>query len=589
MLGIRVSPRRLLAVALFAVLSALAIPEGQAVGITNAADDLRTGWYGDQYSLTPQLVASAEFARRFDVPIQGQVYAQPLVYKGSLIVATEANWIYRMDPENGTVFWSKSLGVPWNAGDIGCGDLTPTIGVTGTPVLDDTTETIYLVSKTYNSGTSGPAAYWMHALDLFTGRERANFPVKIQGAAQNNASASFNPTKQLQRPGLLLLDGVVYAGFGGHCDFTVWHGWVAGVSTSGVLKALWVTRSGNQNGAAIWQSGGGLVSDGPGRLFITTGNGGSPTTPIPGNTPPANLGNVVARLAVQGNGTLQAVDFFSPYNAGHLDAVDLDLASSAATGLPSQYFGTAGYPHLLVQAGKEGFVYLMNRDNLGGCQQGSGGSDNVIQRLGNYGGVWSRPSVWPGDGGWVYIVHSDNAFRAYQYGVDGTGKPKLTSAGTTAENFGFGTGAPVVTSSGTTGGSALIWVIKLTDTNGLNAQLRAYDAVPGAGVLNLRFSSTIGTATKFTPPGVGADRIYVGTRDGHLLAYGATAINLTVTKSATPGSVHLGWSGGNAPFILQRSPGAKFPSSTTLVDRQPATSYDDPVLADANSYFYLTQ
>src|SRR5438093_1678689 len=163
----------------------------RASGITNSADDLRTGWYSDQQSLTPQLVSSGPFSQVFSTPITGQVYAQPLVYKGSLIVATEANWVYRIDPENGNIFWSKNLGPAWNASDIGCGDLTPTIGVTGTPVIDESNGTVYLVSKTYASGTSGTARYYMHALDVISGTERTSFPVEIQGTAQNNSQEMF--------------------------------------------------------------------------------------------------------------------------------------------------------------------------------------------------------------------------------------------------------------------------------------------------------------------------------------------------------------------------------------------------------------
>ncbi|PYT07771.1 MAG: hypothetical protein DMF49_07125 [Acidobacteria bacterium] len=511
----------------------------RASGITNSADDLRTGWYSDQQSLTPQLVSSGPFSQVFSTPITGQVYAQPLVYKGSLIVATEANWVYRIDPENGNIFWSKNLGPAWNASDIGCGDLTPTIGVTGTPVIDDTTDTIYLFSKSYESGTSGPAIYYVHALDVFTGGERTGFPVHVQGTAQNNPNATFDPTKQLQRPGLLLMDGVVYAAFGGHCDITVWRGWIFGVSTSGQIKARWVSRSGSTNsGAAVWHSGGALVSDGPGRIFVSTGNGGSPTSPIPGNMPPANLGNSIVHLQVQPDGTLNAVDFFTPYNASTLDTFDQDLGSCGPTGLPSQYFGTPAHPNLMFTAGKEGYVYLLDRDSLGGCKQAANGRDNVVDRKGNYGGVWSHPAVWPGDGGYFYLPHnSPGPFRIYKYGLDGTGNPSIQLVASSSDNFGLSSSAPVVTSDGTTSGSALVWIVR-----------------------------------------------DVGARDGHVLSFGPPVINLLVTKSA---DVHLAWSGGNAPYRLRRAADARFTSPVVLLDHSSATSFDDPVLGDGNSYFYL--
>jgi hypothetical protein len=242
----------------------------------------------------------------------------------------------------------------------------------------------------------------MDAINLGTGTERPGFPVQLGGSAQNFPAQTFQPTKQLQRPGLLLLNGVVYAAFGSDCDFSPWQGWVFGVSTAGEVKARWVALP-SGDGAGIWQSGAGLMSDGSGTLVIATGNGGAPGTPAPANAPPNSLGESIVRLAVQPDGSLKAVNFFAPFDAGELDAHDADFASGGVTGLNDQYFGTPGSPHLAVAVGKDGYVYLLNRDSLGGFKQGSGGGDNVVQRIGPYGGVWSRPGVWPGDGGWVYI------------------------------------------------------------------------------------------------------------------------------------------------------------------------------------------
>ncbi len=200
------------------------------------------------------------------------------------------------------------------------------------------------------------------------------------------------------------------------------------------------------------------------------------------------------------------------------------------TGLPNEYFGTATIPHLAVAVGKQGYVYLLNRDSLGGIGQGPSGSDNVVQRIGPYGGVWSRPGVWPGDGGWVYIPTASGGesasgsagnLRVYSYGLSGTGTPTLSLQATSSDAFGFGTGAPVITSDGTTSGSALVWMIWMPSGAGTGAQLRAYDPVPVNGRPVLRWSAPIGTATKFETPGVGAGRLYVGTRDGHVLGFGS--------------------------------------------------------------------
>jgi hypothetical protein len=291
-----------------------------AAGVTNSADDLRTGWYPDQRALSPEVVSGGDFGQLWSTPVTGQVYAQPLLANGTLLIGTEANHVYGLDPATGAVRWGKPLGTPerpeppWNPADLACGDLTPAIGVTATPVVDQATNTAYLTSKTYVSGTSGPARWYLHALDVSTGAERAGFPVVLEGNAQNAPGQQFDPTHHLQRPGLLLLDGVIYAAFGSHCDRAPWQGWIFGVSTAGTITARWVGVT-TGDGAGIWHSGSGLMSDGPGTIVVGTGNPGAPPLPTPGHTPPASLGESIVRLKVQPDGSLRAVDFFAPYDA----------------------------------------------------------------------------------------------------------------------------------------------------------------------------------------------------------------------------------------------------------------------------------
>jgi lectin family protein/ASPM-SPD-2-Hydin domain-containing protein/HYDIN/CFA65/VesB family protein/putative pyrroloquinoline-quinone-binding quinoprotein len=519
------------ALALALLLTLLSVTAALGSGITNSADDLRDGWYPEQASLTPQLVSGGTFGKLWSTSVEGSVYAQPLLENGTLLVATEANKVYGLDPATGASRWPApvSLGTPWKAADIGCGDLTPTIGVTATPVIDPVANIAYMTHKTYASGSSGTARWYMDAIEMSNGKEKAGFPVALGGSAQNQPGQTFAPTTELQRPGLLLMEGVVYAAFGSSCDTPPWQGWVFGVSTAGQVKARWVSIA-SSSGAGIWQSGAGLNSDGPGTLMVSTGNGGAPTGPIPGKSPPASLGESIVRLAVQGDGSLKPVDFFAPFDARQLDSWDADFASGGITGLNDKYFGTASVPHLAVAVGKNGYVYLLNRESLGGIGEGSGGSDNVVQRIGPYGGVWARPGVWPGDGGWVYIPTASGGttgngtsgfLRVYQYGVSGTGKPTLSLQATSSDAFGFSSGAPVITSNGTASGSALMWTEWAPNGTGSGAQLRAYDPIPVGGKPVLRWSAPIGTSSKFATPGVGAGRLYVGTRDGKVLGFGS--------------------------------------------------------------------
>jgi hypothetical protein len=500
--------------------------------VTNNRDTLRTGWYPNQPGLSPSKVTRTSFGPLFAAAVDGQVYAQPLVSQGTLIVATENNNVYGLAAGTGVQKWTRNLGVPWTV-NIACPDLTPVIGVTSTPVIDAATNTAYLVNKTYASGTSGPAAWWMHALNVATGAERAGFPVALRGTAQNAPARTFAPTNQLQRPGLLLLNGVVYAAFGSICDISPYAGWIFGVTTAGTLRTRWSAMTSSADGAGIWQSGSGIMSDGLNRLFVATGNGGFVLTgPTPGSSPPADLGIAVVRLAVQADGTLQPKDFFSPRNAPDSSTRNIDLGAGGPVGLPNAYFGTSQLPHLAFIQGKDGYGYLLNRDNLGGYRQGVGGTDAVVKRIGPFGGVWGKLGVWPGDGGYLYIVTanpnggtdlvSSGNLLVYKYGLDSTGTPTITLAAKSSDSFPFGSGSPVVTSNGTTSGSALVWTIWRSDQPPTKpSELRAYDPIPVNGRPVLHWSAPIGTATKFSVPTIDSGRAYVGTNSGVVIAFGA--------------------------------------------------------------------
>ncbi len=517
-------------VALLSTLFLLAFAgQASASGVTNSGDDLRTGWYPGESLITPELLEGGTFGQEWSTKVEGQVYAQPLLYNGTLLVATERNSIYGLDPSTGAAKWSKTLphGTPWNPADIGCADLTPSIGVTATPVIDSSTGTAYLTHKSYASGTSGPATWWMDAIEMSTGNEKAGFPVEMGGEAQNFPGLGFDAANELQRPGLLLLEGVVYAAFGSHCDHDPYQGWVFGVSTSGAVKARWAADG---DGAGIWQSGAGLTSDGAGRILLSTGNGFDFAPPIPGSTPPEALGQSVVRLQVQSDGTLKAADFFAPYDANELNTWDADFGSGGVTGLPNAYFGTPETPHLAVAVGKDGYVYLLNRDNLGGYGTGPSGQDNVVARIGPNGGVWSRPGVWPGEGGWVYIPTASAGHSAggssgnldiYHYALSPSGKPKLSLEGESPEAFGFSSGPPVITSNGIEKGSALVWDVWAPNGGGEGAELRAYAAQPVEKKAVLLWSKPVGKAAKFSTPGVGLGRLYVGTRDETVVAFGS--------------------------------------------------------------------
>jgi PQQ-like domain len=496
--------------------------------VTGAADNLRTGWYPDEPSRTPSLLSGSNFKQVFKTSLEGQIYAQPLIADGTLLVVTEDDWAYGLDPITGAVRWEKQFGEPFDSSEIGCTDLEPHVGITGTPVIDTETNVAYFVSNSYIVPKNHTASAWyMNAIELGSGNEVANFPVEIDGGAQNlPPGVEFEAPKELQRPALLMMNGVVYAGFGSHCDKEPYEGWIVGVPIAGhVVTTKWATSA---HGGSIWQAGGGLVSDDPGQILFNTGNdnfeaGVFDPPEGPGSKPPeGKLGESVVRVEVQPAGTLKATDFFSPFNSKELDEGDADLGSSAPVALPSQYFGTASVPELLLQEGKQGVVYLLNRRDLGGR---TNNDSTVVQKPSPSGGVWGAAAVWPGEGGYVYIpAVGPGVFRFYKYGVE-AGMPKLSLEATSLEEFAFGSGSPIVTSAGTTSGTAAVWITRCPEPADLgqgckNAELVAYSPVPGKGkeVVPL-WRAPIATAAKFTRPYPNAGHVYVGNNEGALFGF----------------------------------------------------------------------
>ncbi|MHA3702940.1 choice-of-anchor D domain-containing protein [Jatrophihabitans sp. YIM 134969] len=517
-----------------------AAPTARADSTTVSHDSLRTAWDPNEPGLAPAAVSSSDFGQLFATQLDGQIYAQPVVGDGTVLAVTENDKAYGLDAVTGAVKWSRDMGPFWPASAIGCGDLVPNVGMTATPVLDPNTHTAYFTAKVADGPDLDHPTWYMHAVDIRTGAERNGFPRAIAGAATNDPTHPFNAKTAMQRPGLLLMNGVVYAGFASHCDYAPYVGYIVGVNAStGVQTSMWATQSlSRASGAGIWQSGGGLVSDGSGRIFFATGNGVSPTAG-PGSRPPASLGESVVRVDVAADGTMKAGDFFSPVNNTNLDRDDADLGSGGPMALPDG-FGTTAHPHLMVQVGKDGRVYLLDRDDLGGNAQGAGATDDVLQTAGPYNGVWGSPAFYGGSGGYVYTIENNGYLRAYKVGVSGAGLPSLTSVGTSVSTWGYTSGSPAVTSSGTTAGSALVWGVYASGANGSNGQLRAYDAVPVNGVMNLRYSAPIGTATKFAKVATDNGRAYVGTRDGKVFGFGRPAAGVLTASPTDFGSVAVG-------------------------------------------------
>ncbi|HEY4396838.1 MAG TPA: hypothetical protein VGO28_04130 [Acidimicrobiia bacterium] len=476
---------------------------------------------------------------------------------GTLVVATESNDIYGFDAADGHQLWTRNLGVPWNSSDIGCSDVGQTVGITSTPAIDTTTHTAYMTSKTYDS--NGAAIYKVRAIDLADGSDKSSFAngVTIAGAASNAPTKGFDAKNLLQRPGpLMMSNGFLYAAFGGLCDTAPYRGWVVGVNKSnGAVATRWTDEAGlldpnppetGRPGGGIWQSGGHLVEDN-GDIVAVSGNGDMPSAPTAGSAAPSTLalGESVIRLRPAPiTGVLQAVDFWTPCNAQDLADRDLDLGSGAPLVLPTPQFPA----NLLLVVGKAAPLYLLHRDNLGGFQQGGAGScsdnsgsagDNIVSSFSPGGafGPWATPSVWPGDGGLIYLPYQAylSSPKVLAYRVSGGGTPTLSIAGQSNDDpYGFGSSSAIVTSTGTSSGSALMWIVRLPGGDGVGAELRAYDPVPVNGNLTLRGRWSIGQGTKFNTPTVHNGRMYVGSQDGFVHAFGAVPPSTAAAQSPPP-------------------------------------------------------
>lgn len=485
---------------------------------------MRTGAYTDETVLAPSNVSSQTFGKLFSAQIDGDAYAQPLYVPGVNIpgagnhnvvyVATEHDSVYAFDADSGVLLWKRSFIDPANGiatvpyMDTGCTNLTPEIGITGTPVIDPATGTLYVVAMTKENGVY---FHRLHALDIATGAEKFGGPVTITAAAPGTGPGSVGGTvtmeqlKALQRSALLLEDGVVYVAFASNCDIAPYDGWVLGYDASDLAQLYAYNDAPDGSQAGIWMSGGGpAASPDAGDIYVSTGNG-----TFDANTGGPDYGDSVLRLS-PGASALSPVDFFTPSNQAALDVQDLDLGSSGVTLLPDQASGPA---HLLVTSDKQGTIYLIDRDNMGGFN--SSGDQIVQEMAGAVVGTFSTPSFWNGT---MYLIGSGDVPKAFELSGG-----KFDSAPTSQSSvaFGFPGATTSISSNGASGGIVwAIWyagsptrpVLSAFDASDLSNELYAADQNPQRDLDATGY-------VKFTVPTVANGKVYVGTTS-ELDAYG---------------------------------------------------------------------
>lgn len=486
-------------------------------------DTLRSGQNIHETILTTALVNVNTFGKLFSQPVDGQVYAEPLVVynlqivgKGThsvVYVATENDSVYAFDSNgntgnNASPLWQASFINPAKgittipSTDLGTIAISPQIGITGTPVIDPNNETLYVVAATKENG-----AYFqrLHALDIRTGVEKFGGPVVIAASVKGSGTGSvkgfvsFDPLRSNQRPGLLLVNGVVYIAWASHGLETVfpYHGWVIGYNESTLAQAaaFCVTPNGDQGG--IWQSGDGLAADTLGNIFFMAGNG-----TFDANKSGGDYGMSFVRLSSIGG--LKVADYFTPFDAVKESASDLDLGSGGPLLFPYQNGATD--PYLAVGAGKDGTLYLVNRDKMGGFNSKS---NNIVQQIPKaFGGnsVYSTPAYWQGN---LYYWGLYDTLRIFQMkdGLLGTA-PIATSTYSLAPPG----ATPVISSNGAANG--IVWALDTSDALSGPAVLHALDAHTAVELYNSTQSPTrdqAANAVKFTIPTVANGKVYVGT------------------------------------------------------------------------------
>jgi len=638
------SPTTLAAVAVgpaLLIAAAIVVPTNLSAQVTvwtQHYDNARTGQNTNEVVLTPGTVNASTFGRLFSIPVDGYVYAQPLYVPNVSIegkgvhnvfyVATEHDSVYAFDADstagtNAAPLWKVSFINP-AAGittvpnsDVNTGDIVPEIGITSTPVIDTNSATIYVEAKTKEKGV------WrqrLHALDLTSGAERPGSPTLIQatvpgtGDGSSGGQVPFNALRQMNRPGLLLLNGVVYIAFASHGDNGPYHGWLLGYDAQS-LNQVGVYNS-NPNGGlgGIWQGGTGPAADSSGNIYVETGNGTFATNYTNPNS--LSLGNSFIKVSstnTSSTNLLRMADYFTAFNQASLNSGDVDLGSGGDVVLPDSV-GSAAHPHLLIGSGKEGRIYLLDRDKMGhyvntGAAQTT--DPQIVQETdpGTINGSMGAPAFF--NNTIYYLGCYGDHLKAFRIANGSLTVNPIAEA--TTPNFGFPGSSPIVTADGTA--NAIVWVLQndAYSSSGPGV-LHAYNANNLVELYNSSAQGTrdrLGGAVKFTVPMVANGKVYVGSQNQVSvfgIASGWTAApvispaggqftgSVTVgISSTTPGATIYYTLDGSAPttastlysvpFVVTNSgPVKAFATKAGLVDSGVTTA----TFLDSSQHFGLT-
>ena len=484
----------------------------------------RQGMTMQETILTPSNVNSSTFGKVGFFSVDGKVDAQPLflntqtdtiggIRESTVFVATENDSVYAFGANSGTQFWRVSvLGQGETTSDThGCDQISPQIGITGTPVIDrqqGPNGAMYLVAMSKDS--AGHYHQRLHALDLKTGAELFGGPTEItatypgSGDGSQGGQVIFAPGQYAERAGLLELNGTIYIAFTSHCDERPYTGWVMAYNAQTLAQTSVIDVTPNGNEGAIWMAGSGLASDGQ-YLYFLDGNGTFDTT-LNANGFPVNgdYGNAFMKLSLSGQ--LAIADYFTMYNTMQESDADEDLGSGGAMILPDLLDSGQQVHHLAVGAGKDSNIYVVNRDNMGKFNPNNDSA--IYQEIDGAlpGGVWAMPAYFNNT---VYYGSVGSPLKAF-----GISNAKLSTSpiGQTATSFTFPGTTPSVSANGTSNG--IVWAVENTNP----AVLHAYDATNLSHELynsnQAGSRDQFGAGNKFITPVIVNGKVFVGTQNG---------------------------------------------------------------------------
>ncbi|HEY8078613.1 MAG TPA: hypothetical protein VIF62_30995 [Labilithrix sp.] len=507
--------------------------------LTEHYDNARTGLYGAESKLKPTNVNEAMFGKAFELTVDGKVDAQPLYLQAVAIagkgthdviyVVTEHDSIYAFDANAaGAPLWQVSaLGAgEAPSDDRGCDQVTPEMGITATPVIDRTTGTMYVVAMSKKGGTYHQR---LHAIDITSGAEKLGGPKEIvatypgsTSSEGNGTTLTFDPKQHKERSALLLDHGRVYTSWSSHCDFDPYTGWVmAHDEATLAVVAIWNTEP-NGAEASFWSAGAGPAADSAGNVYHMSGNGGFDTTLTAGGFPnQSNYGNSFVKLATSST-TIGLTDYFTMGDEVAQSDADVDLGSGGVMLLPDAV-GSAAHPHLLVGSGKDGHLYLLDRDKMGHFAPG-GGNAGAVQDVPNATataftsdtGEFGAPAYFDGA---IYFGGVGEPLERWTIANATIATPHASE---TSDSFGFPGTTPTISWDGTDKTTAIVWAHENTSPMTLHAYSAAdlateyWNSAQAAGQRDV----PTGAGNKFIIPLVANGRVYVGTQSS-VVVYGS--------------------------------------------------------------------